>query len=533
MTKSIFIAVGIAVIFCVVCDCNKTANNNVTALPREINDDGIDMVLVDGGTFMTGCSGCVRPPQREVTVDDFYISKYEVTQGQWKAVMDSNPSHFTGDDNLPVESVSWYGAQKFIKMLNAKTGKRYRLPTEAEWEYAARGGNQSKGYEYSGSDDIEEVGWHSNNRGGRRGTRPAGTKRANELGIHDMSGNVSEWTNDVYFDRTKDNYREHPNRAIRGCNWQMPPGYCTVYEEPGHCPPGKNHDALGFRLAMSAGDDASLPEEDMVLEEEDTVTLEVVLPGEDIDAILSGVRIAAASPPDASSNPDSIALVFVEGGTFMMGCVPERDGDYWGGTDFYCPEDEKPAREVTVGGFYISKYEATQGLWTAVMGSNPSEDTGNDNLPVENVDWDDVQAFITKLNAKTGKKYRLPSEAEWEFAARGGNSSKGYWHSGSNNIYKVAWYCENSGYDRGHANTTKPVGAMAPNELGIYDMSGNVWEWTSTANGSDRVRRGGGCGSFSEHCRLFNRYDSDASGYNASPCCYNSAPFGFRLARDP
>ena len=207
--------------------------------------------------------------------------------------------------------------------------------------------------------------------------------------------------------------------------------------------------------------------------------------------------------------PD-IAMVYVSGGTFTMGATSEQ------GSDAY--DREKPAHSVTLSGYYIGKYEVTQELWKAVMGSNPSRFKG-DNLPVEQVSWDDVQEFLRKLNAMTGKRYRLPTEAEWEFAARGGNSSRGYKYSGSNSLGSVAWYYDNSG-SRTHA-----VGTKSPNELGIYDMSGNVWEWCQDwyggsyyensprtnpkgpNSGSDRVRRGGSRGDYARFCRVSFRDD--------------------------
>ena len=152
----------------------------------------------------------------------------------------------------------------------------------------------------------------------------------------------------------------------------------------------------------------------------------------------------------------AIEMVFVQGGTFMMGATPEQGGD--------CHDDEKPAHQVTLSEYSIGKYEVTQGQWKEVMSDNPSYFKGDDNLPVENVSWGDVQEFIRKLNKKTGESYRLPTEAEWEYAARGGSQSREYKYSGSNNVNDVAWYWDNS------EGKTHPVGTKEANELGIYDM---------------------------------------------------------------
>ena len=154
----------------------------------------------------------------------------------------------------------------------------------------------------------------------------------------------------------------------------------------------------------------------------------------------------------------------VRGGTFRMGATSEQGSE--------ADSEEKPVHSVTLSGYYIGKTEVTQALWKAVMGSNPSYFKG-DNLPVECVSWNDCQEFIRKLNALTGQNFRLPTEAEWEFACRGGNNSRGYKYSGSNYIDNVAWYDGNSG------DKTHPVATKLPNELGIYDMSGNVSEWCS------------------------------------------------------
>ena len=222
------------------------------------------------------------------------------------------------------------------------------------------------------------------------------------------------------------------------------------------------------------------------------------------------------------ANGVSFQMVEVRGGTFTMGATSEQ------GSEAY--DTEKPAHNVTLSSYYIGKTEVTQELWQAVMGSNPSNFKG-DRKPVECVSWNDCQTFISKLNSLTGKNFRLPTEAEWEFAARGGIKNKGYKYSGSNTLADVAWYEDNSG------ETTHDVGTKNPNELGLYDMSGNVEElcndWygnyssspsnnpTGPSSGSNRVDRGGCWGGFASFCRSSGR-----NGFTPDNC-YNN--LGLRL----
>lgn len=272
----------------------------------------------------------------------------------------------------------------------------------------------------------------------------------------------------------------------------------------------------------------------------------------------------------------SFKMIRVQGGTFTMGCTSEQGGE--------CSSNEKPAHKVTLSTYYIGETEVTQELWKAVMGSNPSEfapketnsarcsydafvadinklnakkpgsmrvptrqewdaamvtTSGSLKCPVENVSWNDCQTFIRKLNELTGKKFRLPTEAEWEFAARGGTKSAGYKYSGSNDINAVAWYTVNA-YDKGKSSPdygTHVVKTKKPNELGIYDMSGNVYEWCSDwdryynssaqtnpagpSSGSYRVLRGGHWGDDARYCRSSRR---DSSGPD-----YRSNSLGLRL----
>ena len=217
-------------------------------------------------------------------------------------------------------------------------------------------------------------------------------------------------------------------------------------------------------------------------------------------------------------------MVRVVGGTFQMGATSEQGSD--------ADSDETPVHSVTLSDYYIGQTEVTQELWEAVMGSNPSYFKGDNQRPVENVSWNDCQEFIEKLNRLTGKNFRLPTEAEWEYAARGGNKSRGYKYSGSNNPDAVAWYDDNSG------SKTHPVATKQSNELGLYDMSGNVYEWcqdwyggyksnsqtnpTGASKCSHCVLRGGSWNYLAWSVRVSYRYN-----YTPDYRCYNN---GLRLA---
>lgn len=217
-------------------------------------------------------------------------------------------------------------------------------------------------------------------------------------------------------------------------------------------------------------------------------------------------------------------MVSVRGGTFTMGATAEQFDDMF--------DWEMPTHQVTLSNYSIGETEVTQKLWKAVMGKNPSCFTGDLQCPVESVSWIDCKTFITKLNKLTGMTFRLPTEAEWEFAARGGNLSHGYKYSGSFNIDDVAWYCSNSNF------RTHPVATLPPNELGLYDMSGNVWEWcqdlfsiytseaqtnpTGPSSGMYHVGRGGSYNHYPVGCRISFR--------NRRIAGYKNSNLGLRLA---
>ncbi len=234
---------------------------NIMVFPKTkvyaVNDVSFEMVPVEGGTFDMGATPeQVDPnddeqPVHQVTLSSYMIGKSEVTQALWEAVMESNPSEFRGA-NLPVEQVSWEDCQEFIKKLNAITGENFRLPTEAEWEFAARGGNKSLHTQYSGSDNLDEVAWYLENSGQK--THAVGTKAPNELGIHDMSGNVWEWCQDMHDEYSSESVtnpigqESRPFRVYRGGCWCFSATLCRVairgLEFPNH-----NVNYLGFRLA--------------------------------------------------------------------------------------------------------------------------------------------------------------------------------------------------------------------------------------------------------------------------------------------
>ena len=210
----------------------------------------------------------------------------------------------------------------------------------------------------------------------------------------------------------------------------------------------------------------------------------------------------------------SFNMVEVKGGRFNMGGTAEQ---------YNCEDDEYPIHVVSLGDFFIGETEVTQELWTAVMGDNPSGFNGEKNLPVERVMWIECQTFVEKLTSLTGIEFRLPTESEWEFAARGGIYTKYYQYSGSNDIDEVAW--------GSNKNETHPVGQLKPNELGIYDMSGNVFEWCQDyfgdydmfpveapkgpETGETRIRRGGSWGGSPHGCRVsYRNYELENIRFN-------------------
>jgi formylglycine-generating enzyme required for sulfatase activity len=436
------------------------------------------LTLIDSGIYQQGCTAGQQPctsaslPSHAVTLNSFAIGTYEISQAEYLAVMGNNPSQNISCSDCPVEGVSWYSAIVFCNTLSQQQGLEpayysdaglsspffstagavywdtesdgYRLPTEAEWEYAARGGSMDNDFRYAGGDNWTEVAIAGST------TQPGGTKQPNELGLYDMSGNVSEWIWDRYGD-----YPSFPlcdprgvaagtSRIIRGGHFQQATGVAVSNRD--QLEPGSQDNTIGFRVARTTG-----------------------------------------------------KMVMVSGGTFTMGCTDEQEPD--------CQNDEYPPHPVTVNDFFLSRFEVTQSEWAAIVPEyTPLYNRGaGPEYPTYRISWYDAATYCNRLSFAEGRTpvyyfdegfntvfdtlvgdqlayvdifwdteadgYRLPTEAEWEYAARGGSLSQGTVYSGSNDLDVIAWHSGNSNVN------SQPVATRAPNELGLFDMTGNIYEW--------------------------------------------------------
>ena len=438
-----------------------------------VNGETVQLVEIPSGTFAMGETldmGRYRTPAvHQVILDGFAIGTTEVTQALWKAVMGSNPSP-KDVPTAPVTGMNYSDVQKFLQKLSKETGVPFRLPTEAEWEYAARQreGMDGGAWEWCSDWWTEDLGYHL-------AVNPKGPEAGDQRALRGGSA------------------LEKNNKPIT---------------RKGMAPTSKAGD-VGLRLAVSL--DAPYPQELYA------VLFENKVPRERFE-------VADMKPETITVNGVKFDMMPVEGGTFVMG-GPELSST--------TKEDELPNHEVTLDHFKMGKYEVTQALWEAVMGSVPYGNQGPD-YPIGNISWYDAQAFIRQLNALTGRKFRLPTEAEWEYAAKGGKKSHGYAFAGSPYPQGVAQY----GYDD---MRTRPVARYSPNELGLYDMSGNAWEWCQdrptkyTAEpqtnpvGRDfapgendlRIMRGGSVATTPDKCRVTNRNEFDPSRFRTT--------IGFRL----
>ena len=524
------------------------------------------MVEVEGGIFVS-----THSPQ--VTLSPFAIGQTEVTQALWVAVMANNPSYYNGDSHPggfdhPVEQVSWDDCQEFIAKLNEMTGRTFRLPSEAEWTFAARGGNYSHGYKYAGSDDKDEVAWHRDNS--NRRTHPVAELAPNELGLYDMSGNVEEFCLDGYSNNYYFNYPlTNPimpttsyGHVSCGGSWNYTGSLGSGVSASSAWP------TTGLRLAMGEpvyDTPLSLSKNEIEINDGwcDTLTVaggsglyqvdcdnnEVLTTSLDsttirVDAFNVGTALVTVSDlttgeqltVTVTANPsefviekftvgdETFVMIKVDGGTFMMGATAEQEPE--------ATDAERPVHEVTLSSYFIGQTEVSVGLWKAVLGYNPIPYYIPEFIPPANaaaycISWHKCQEFIAKLNEMTGRTFRMPTEAEWEFAARGGNYSHGYKYAGSDNLDEVALYGLSNNYRYPLVRTS------FPNELGLYNMSGNMWEWcqdwfgaygseplvnpTGPESGTDRVVRGGGfLWPDPAICRVSNRVGEDPATDNAN-----------------
>jgi len=541
----------------VVTDPNLLAAIIDTGLAWRVKDvqTQIEMVLIPPGTFQMGCSfptnmpnGCSLnscPPEEggtsgghQVTITKpFYLGRYEVTQEQFENFGNSglNPSHFRGD-TLPVENLTNWG------LLDAwLLGTGMRLPTEAEWEYAYRAGTTTAFHGYTGQPsgtnslgDLDSIAWISNNANLK--TWQGGGRACNGFGLYDMSGNVWEWVNDWY-----GNYPEGPQtnpqgprsgteKTIRGGSWKDCGINCRASSRVGlaNQPFYQQQGDVGFRVARDPVDPKTPSWAAPTLESKAQPD-----PGVVTDPNLRFAIRETGWAWKVTDVQTQIEMMLIPPGTFNMGCSASQS---WG-----CTSDENPVHQVTLtNAFYMGRYEVTQAQWQARMGNNPIWFRGNNNNPVEQVSWEDVQPFLTQ----TGM--RLPTEAEWEYAYRAGTTTAFHGYTGqeggTNNdslLGNIAWFSGN------RSPGTMPVGGKACNGFGLYDMSGNVWEWvndlysdtyyTDCANGatdpqgpssgSSRVLRGGSWDVNSYDCRASVRYYGIPDG--------SSVDVGFRVARTP
>ena len=527
----------------------KEAQKEVAkSLQREVEEkadfgDGVnlEMVLIPAGKFIMGSpefekSRSDNETQHEVTLTKpFYMGKYEVTQEQWESVM--GKYNETPGKKLPVTDVSWNDCQSFIKKLNAKTNGDYRLPTEAEWEYACRAGTTtaySFGDKFTPEDvnnDPPKINKHKDEDGVMivvKTYKPnsVGAYKPNAFGLYDMHGNVCEWCEDVFGDYPRGPLTD-PRGPLKGANHVVRGGSVSVSSrnvvvEGGESEfhkdirffPGKSStrfglanpvpNVIGLRLAktadLKAGASLTVPKPDPAGVKPAPAKLEVT-------------KVVATIEKE---------LMLIPAGKFMMGSPMYEKGRN---------ENEKQHEVSLTKPFYMGKYEVTQEQYESVMGNNPSSKTKGAKLPVTDVSWNDCQEFIKKLNTKTNGGYRLPTEAEWEYACRAGTTTT---YSYGDAITSKYLNFKDSG-------TGKPVavGTFQPNAFGLHDMHGNVWEWCEDWYGEYPIgslidQKGPGTGTY--HVLRGGSFCDDVSKVRSSNRFYNSPStqlndFGFRLAK--
>jgi formylglycine-generating enzyme required for sulfatase activity len=473
-------------------------------LEFDLGTTKIGAKFVEGGTYSMLYERDGETKTVTGTLSDYYIAPVELSNRVWAAVMGSKPEGQTNDgDMYPVTMVNYYdiaGPGGFLEKLNTMlkdqlpAGKKFALPTEAQWQYAAMGGKQSKGYKYSGSNTLDDVAWYKDNAGGT--THPIGQKQGNELELHDMTGNVWEWIRDrfVFFDELPASQgtdyvcqAESPYCVHRG-GCYLSPEESQAMSFRDWLPMNSRYDNIGLRLVLTD----AFEQENLVEPIQPEKAFQMSAMGE------YGLTLA-------------LTLVEVKGGTYSM--QYERDG-------------VTKTVTGTLSDYYIGQYEVDNDMWYAVMGTKPEGQTKSGGFyPVSNVSYEEITkpgGFLDKANAlladqlPKGMKLMLPTEAQWHYAAMGGQKSKGYTYAGSNTLADVAWYADNAD------GTTHPVASKQPNELGLYDMSGNVRELTSRSlNDGKIIVFGGDWTSDAQSCNVkLSIFDASATA---------SESLGFRL----
>jgi len=518
----------------------ETQKEAAKSLQKEVEENAdlgkgikLEMVLIPAGKFMMGSPASEkghrrdREAQHEVTLTKpFYMGKYEVTQEQWEAVMGDNLSNRTKGAKFPVTDVWGDYCQEFIKKLNANTSGGYRLPTEAEWEYACRAGTITA---YSFGDKITPK--DANYTDSRLGKSVVvGSYNPNAFGLYDMHGNVREWCEDWYGPYPTGSVTD-PKGPVTGERWALRGGcfvndetqvrssarnYYNLHEEKSNGP------VVGFRLARTVDVKAAIAP---TIPKPDPVELMPVSgnllasPFSEAKAKEVQKEVAKNLKKEVEEKEDlgkgiKLEMVIIPAGKFLMGS-PEENQDV-----------------ILTKPFYLGKHEVTQEQWEAVMGDNPSQVKGA-RLPVTMVSWEDCQEFIKKLNAKTSGVYRLPTEAEWEYACRAGTMTA---YSFGDKITP-----KDANYTGSKLGKCVSVGSYKPNAFELYDMHGNVREWCEDWRGvylagtvtdpkglpmgEYRVVRGGAF-SYNESSACSSRRG------NGTPS-YRGISNGFRLARTP
>jgi formylglycine-generating enzyme required for sulfatase activity/serine/threonine protein kinase len=504
--------------------------------PEEIEEAGIKLKLIPPGEFTMGSPDSEpyrdpnEGPQHTVRITQpFFMGLTEITQKQWVDVMETRPwqgqPNVTEGDNYPATYVDWIGVKEFCRRVSAKTGQQYRLPTEAEWEYACRAGTTTTWHFGDDVEGLDAHGWLDTNTHliGNRYAHEVAKKQPNPFGLYDMHGNVFEWCEDffvpnAYSRRTRsiddpvvlahaESFEMYVTRG-GGFDWN---GYNIRSALRGAAAPDFRSERDGFRVVRLC-----------------KTSPEVVRAEEPANAPFPALKARAYQQawadhlqlPVHFTNSIGMKFRLIPPGSFTIGSTQEQID----AAKPYLHNGQDPARSERITSelpqqritltrpFYLSVTEVTQAQYSAVIGSNPStfSDTGSakdsvagqdrTNCPVEMVSWMDTGEFCNRLSLHEGLEsayrispdlitqtgfggYRLPTEAEWEFACRAGTTTLFWSGDDAESLTHVAWFGNNN-----QGNVPKPVATKLANPFGLYDMHGNVWEWTHDAWRPDTYR---------------------------------------------